>query len=445
MSEKYMKVKRVIIPTITMVIIASQLFGCSAVSQQELYDMSQSTSEVELEVAIMDTETEVETETEAEILHSNMHWEVLSQLATHSEFRTTMESVLDIESNADGTKSGSIYVNPETLEAEQNSTLLYALRNPEFASQFFYRPTQRKLEEEIVSEYVDLEENEAVAMSAIINAYFELLPDSLDGYFNGDETLTRAQAMTLVTRATTPVPEEGTLATDEDFIATVGFTDYTDFSAPLNTYAYINTSKGLNENTFDGAMTRGEYIYLLTNYLCKDYVGEIEDIELIEIEDGGEVSFADAINDPLLGCPTELYNAIKKAVALGMLSESDIRWEEPVTKSEAIELFINTANALYNPSYIEAGSTVILNSEAGDYLESISDEYEQYDADTQELIERMVAELLEEEKNNPQTSDSNTSSGYDPAAGCPVMTESEEGYVFGQGDYSELTPGGHIY
>ena len=33
MSGKFMSVKRVIVPTITMLIIASQLMGCSSVSQ----------------------------------------------------------------------------------------------------------------------------------------------------------------------------------------------------------------------------------------------------------------------------------------------------------------------------------------------------------------------------------------------------------------------------
>lgn len=36
MSGRFMTIKRIVIPTITMVIIASQLMGCAAVTQSEL-------------------------------------------------------------------------------------------------------------------------------------------------------------------------------------------------------------------------------------------------------------------------------------------------------------------------------------------------------------------------------------------------------------------------
>ena len=55
MSEKYMKIKRIIIPTITMVVIASQLFGCSSATKQETYNMLQDSTEIELEYAELDT------------------------------------------------------------------------------------------------------------------------------------------------------------------------------------------------------------------------------------------------------------------------------------------------------------------------------------------------------------------------------------------------------
>lgn len=40
MHEKFMKIRRLVIPTITMVIIASQLMGCAAVSKSELLSIS---------------------------------------------------------------------------------------------------------------------------------------------------------------------------------------------------------------------------------------------------------------------------------------------------------------------------------------------------------------------------------------------------------------------
>ena len=39
MSGKYMKIKRVIIPTLTMVMLSSMLFGCASATKQDTYNM----------------------------------------------------------------------------------------------------------------------------------------------------------------------------------------------------------------------------------------------------------------------------------------------------------------------------------------------------------------------------------------------------------------------
>lgn len=88
------------------------------------------------------------------------------------------------------------------------------------------------MEEIANNEYTDIEENQGV--SAVINAYFELLPDQEDGQFDGDATISRAQAMTLVMRATTPVNEAQAPEEDADFTKAVGETQYTNFAAPMN-------------------------------------------------------------------------------------------------------------------------------------------------------------------------------------------------------------------
>ena len=53
--------------------------------------------------------------------------------------------------------------------------------------------------------YTDVETDSPEAPYAVINSYFELLPDQEDGKFDGDSTISRAQAMALVMRATTQV------------------------------------------------------------------------------------------------------------------------------------------------------------------------------------------------------------------------------------------------
>ena len=50
MSGKFMKVKRIIIPTITAVIIASQLAGCAAMTSNELLDAINRGDEIQIEI-----------------------------------------------------------------------------------------------------------------------------------------------------------------------------------------------------------------------------------------------------------------------------------------------------------------------------------------------------------------------------------------------------------
>ena len=50
MSGKFMRVKRFIIPTLTAVIIASQLMGCAAMTQSELLQAINNGDQIEIEV-----------------------------------------------------------------------------------------------------------------------------------------------------------------------------------------------------------------------------------------------------------------------------------------------------------------------------------------------------------------------------------------------------------
>lgn len=81
--------------------------------------------------------------------------------------------------------------------------------------------------------YADIEVDDLSAPYATINAYFELLPDQEEGQFDGDATISRAQAMTLLMRATTQVNEAGSPVVDADFTSKVGESKYTDFAAPM--------------------------------------------------------------------------------------------------------------------------------------------------------------------------------------------------------------------
>ena len=321
--------------------------------------------------------TQVETIVTEESKVELLPWLQLSSLETHPELRSAFEELVGVTTEDDGTKSGIVYTD-ENGDRNQNNTLFNALGNTSFTINCIRDAEQiKKLEEIANNEYADIEENQGV--SAVINAYFELLPDQEDGQFDGDATISRAQAMTLVMRATTPVNEAQAPEEDADFTAKVGETQYTNFAAPMNEYTYLNTENGLNDKTFNTTMSRGEYIYLLTKSIFSqsnynDYLDGVgmedeslsEDVKLTTVKDGGDISLQDAINNVENGLSTDMYNTLARAVALGFITEDNLNWDEAITKSEAVTLFIDAVDTAYaNSMFVTAseGTVEATNSE----------------------------------------------------------------------------------
>lgn len=396
MSGKYMKIKRVIIPTLTMVMLSSMLFGCASASKKDAYNMLQESTEIELEYAVPDYDSNTE-ESKVELLP----WLQLSSLETHPELRTAFEELVGVTGTT-GNKEGILYTNPLTTQADQNITLLLAIKNSQFRGYLVSPDELAKLGEIAAENYTDIDVDDVNAPYATINAYFELLPDQEDGQFDGDATISRAQAMALLMRATTQVNEAQAPEEDADFTSKVGESQYTNFAAPMNEYTYLNTSTGLNDKTFNTTMSRGEYIYLLAKYIYGDtYAQRMEeagkedeslstDVKLTTIKDGGDISLQDAINNVENGLPTDMYQTLARAVALGFITEDNLNWDEAITKSEAITLFIDAAEVYYNTTKstsTTADDNIVVDDttssfeivEQGDYPDSRSDHQANWD------------------------------------------------------------------
>ena len=358
-----MKIKRVILPTITMVIIASQLFGCASTTKQEAYDMMRETEQIELEYAVPDYDSNTE-ESKVELLP----WLQLSSLETHPELRSAFEEYVGVTGTT-GNKEGTLYYNPATQKADQNVTLYMATKNSAISSYFANIDAMTKFGEIAAENYTDIEADDINAPYATINAYFELLPDQEEGQFDGDSTISRAQAMALLMRATTQVNDQQAPEADKDFTSKVGESQYTNFAAPMNEYSYINTDNSLTEQSFNGTMTKGEYIALVTNYIRADYLATLEewgytdlysdtsDIIISTVSDAGNIKYSEAISDASKGVPTDLYETFKLAIKNGYLAEADLEdWDSALTKADAISLFItmatnytsNIGNTLYS-------------------------------------------------------------------------------------------------
>ena len=344
------------------------------------------------------TATEIGSESKVELLP----WLQLSSLETHTELRSAFEKYFNITGKT-GNKEGTLYYNPATQTAEQNVTYLMATQNSAIAQYLLLEGYMGEIGELVGDSYTDVETDSPEAPYAVINSYFELLPDQEDGKFDGDSTISRAQAMALVMRATTQVNEAQAPEENKDFTDKVGKTTYTNFAAPMDEYSYINTSNSLNEKSFSSTMTKGEYIALVTNYLRANYLAEIEangyvdnysdtsSVSIATVKDAGDIKYQKAINDADKGVPTDLYNTFKVAIANGYLTEDTLSdWDSALTKADALELFTTMATNAYNTyqlysDYIDPSTIANNNSDESSDSSDSSDSSENSNVNQEEV------------------------------------------------------------
>lgn len=365
-----MSVKRVIVPTITMLIIASQLMGCSSVSQSEMLQMINQGDAIEIEVAVpLNQEQGTE---------KTVEWTQLDQLTSQPELRSSMENIFKIVAFGDNSKNGVFYVN---LDGEQdgNNTLYNVFANNKFREGYWNNvAVQRELAQASAENYADIdyeEGNYKRAMLAGINGYFNILNDSETGYANMDSTITRLEAMSALFKAENPVTD--TLSEDSEFREAVdagNTNEYTIFASNLSEQSYLDIGSGsLDSHTANGTITRGELVYMIvqeyfkTEYDNVDIKGEC----YADTVNGGNIAVAQkfiegenkkehwqsyelsyALQNPDKGCPERMYKALLVANEKGIIVDKDSRWEEGATKEDFLEMLTNAYLAL--PSQVSA-------------------------------------------------------------------------------------------
>ncbi len=350
MSGKFMKVKRFAIPTLTLVIIASQLMGCAAANQSELLEMINQGDQIEIEVAVPINE---EQGTEESIT-----WEELASLTTNDTLRSEWDDILGIINTETG-KNGVLYVDVTGVN-NNNNTLQMALHNRAFVKLMEDEDSLLELAEASMSQYADLDaEEEMRAYYMGINGYFNLLPDATPNYCNADSTLTRLEFMSMVTRAETPVQE---LEANTAFATAVGNNELNIYAQEVADSSYLDIeSKSLNNMTANGTITRGEAIYLIMNQYFPNELANVDlsTANLSDCIDGGNIAEAQnfiedgvakdywksyelvyAIQNPDQGVPTDMYKALVLAEQMGIIN-SETRWDEGITKAEAVELLVS--------------------------------------------------------------------------------------------------------
>lgn len=410
MSGKFMRVKRFIIPTLTAVIIASQLMGCAAMTQSELLQAINNGDQIEIEVIEPDF---VEDEQGQE---TALSWTELASLTTNADLRSGWDDTLGIIRTDEG-KNGVFYVN-EAGDNENNNTLKVVMHNRAFVQSLESEDSLTALADASLKNYADIEDNETMkAVYMGINGYFNLLPDNEPNYANPDSTLMRNEFMAMVYRADTPVQE---ITADENFATAVGKSDYNIYAQGVNDNAYLSTeNKNLDNLTYNGAISRAEAIYLIVNrYFSEDFNSvdlNSSKSSLTDAKDGGDIAAKQkfiendkmkdrwrayelqyAIQNPDDGLPTDLYKALVVANQKGLISATT-RWDEAITRSEAVELLVT---ALQQDASMETFNYKLGNYDSG--MDTTTESTETVEESTDNTSTESKVEINE---NDSQTSE----------------------------------------
>ncbi|EYE89579.1 hypothetical protein Q428_01560 [Fervidicella metallireducens AeB] len=297
---------------------------------------------------------------------SLQNWIQLDQLKTHPEFRREFDKLLNInivtENGVNG-KSGCIYVDSEG-DRNGNTTLADALKNSVFVEQYLlHTENNLKIKELAPKAYTDIKNTKDVsALIASINAYYNLLDEPGATEFKGNQLITREDFYTLVFKAETPVQK---LESDKLFeLAIGGKTDKSIYAQSVADYGWLQTTtKSLDAKSYKGTMSRAEAVYLVVNKYLPDLFKEVTifDKGYKDTKNAGDLvkklglkengvpkekwqfyTLAYMLKHPDEGLQEEMYKAMVISKSLDLMRGDESRWDEAITKEEAIRLVIDT-------------------------------------------------------------------------------------------------------
>lgn len=369
--------RKMVIGISTALVIVSALTGCS--KESELLNMINQGDMIEIEIAVPNGVDLSDEEA--------LTWIILASLTSNPDLRASWEDTLKITISGDS-KNGCLYVDVDGNQ-EDNNTLRVALHNRAFLTMLEDTKTMEALALAAQNEYADLDaEDDDKAFLAALNAYYNLLEDQTNGESGMDAKVTRAQFMSMVMRAETQV-DESIVASDE-FIESVGSSEYNNFASQVDEDCYLSTSyKNLNNKTYNDTMSRGEAVYLIVNHYFHDELELVDtkSASLDDCKDGGDIAskqkfmengmpkdyYRDyemvyAIQNPDDGAPTDIYKALVVAQQKGLIT-SETRWDEGITKSEALKLLVEalkqeTGIRVFNIASGKSGEHAVIDSNA---------------------------------------------------------------------------------
>lgn len=381
MASRFMKIKKMIIPVMTAVIIASQLSGCAIMNRNDMLDLLSNGEEIVLELASPEYTINVQGQ-QAKLTRVQ-----LDSLQTYiaSGFRDDFDElfgVTPLEVNGKQiSKQGCIYVNSIGYQ-DGNTSFMDSLRNKEFMDKF--TSSESKISALGEEAYADVDADTHDAVMAALNAYYNLFAEAESGeddYFNPTQSVTRGEFYSFVYRASNGVVED--LTTLSGFESAVGVSASEDenvvYASQVANSAWLNSANtGLRPGNYKQSISRAEAVYLLLNQFFsndfRNYDVTSSGITLGDATDGGDFTedtdgswfstneLVDKDGNKVEGyelgalskmleagdgkVQSDLYKALVMAADLGIIDANETRYDEPVSRSEAIDMMVKVGQAL---------------------------------------------------------------------------------------------------
>ena len=262
-------------------------------------------------------------------------WTPVGELTDHAELRASIDKYLGVTGEGKS-KQGSLYTNIKGKN-DYNNVFSVAMNNSVVKKAL--NTNKNFIANAACNSYTDLDiDDEEKCVNMALNAYFNLLPDGTEA--NADASLTRAQFMAMVMRADTPVTE---IQTDTAFEKSVGQSEYNKYAQSVNKDSYLT----LNNQLYNSSMTRAEAVYTIVSRYYADSLKNASSSAscYTDAKDGGAVAKSDrasalnnSISNPDSGMDRELYKGLCVAKEKNLLTSARSRWDEAITKNEAIAL-----------------------------------------------------------------------------------------------------------
>lgn len=381
MASRFMKIKKMIIPVMTAVIIASQLSGCAIMNRNDMLDLLSNGEEIVLELASPEYTINVQGQ-QAKLTRVQ-----LDSLQTYiaSGFRDDFDElfgVTPLEVNGKQiSKQGCIYVNSIGYQ-DGNTSFMDSLRNKEFMDKF--TSSESKISALGEEAYADVDADTHDAVMAALNAYYNLFAEAESGeddYFNPTQSVTRGEFYSFVYRASNGVVED--LTALSGFESAVGVSASEDenvvYASQVANSAWLNSANtGLRPGNYKQSISRAEAVYLLLNQFFtndfRNYDITSSGITLGDATDGGDFTedtdgswfstneLVDKDGNKVEGyelgalskmleagdgkVQSDLYKALVMAADLGIIDANETRYDEPVSRSEAIDMMVKVGQAL---------------------------------------------------------------------------------------------------